>query len=58
MTPTEIDTVRGKIENEGFDYCFTGYSDWQDVRDEEFHRLRLAYVNARKAFADFLCVED
>lgn len=46
MKPKEIDYVRGTIENEGFDYAFIGYSEFKDIKDEEFHNLREAYIKA------------
>jgi len=46
------------IENEGFDYAFHGYSNFDEVKNEEFHKLREAYLAARKALAEFLGIED
>lgn len=43
--------VRDCIECEGFDYAFVDYSHFQEVKDVEFHRLRQAYLDARKALA-------
>lgn len=30
--------------NEGFHYCFEHYSDFDEVKDEEFHKLRKEYL--------------
>ncbi|MFA6433032.1 MAG: hypothetical protein WCV82_04475 [Candidatus Paceibacterota bacterium] len=57
MKPTDIDYVRSKIDNEGFDYTFEGYSEFKDISDEEFHTLRESYLAARKALADYLGVD-
>lgn len=46
--------VRDTVENEGFDYCFVDYSDFDEIQDDEFHRLRKAYVDARKALEDYI----
>ncbi len=43
-----------KIDSEGFDYCFDGYSDWEDIIDDEFHKLRQNYLNAKKELDDYI----
>ncbi len=42
------------VENEGFDYCFTSYSTFDDVEDEEFHQLRKAYMKAANKLEKYL----
>lgn len=42
-----IQYVADTIDNEGFDYAFVNYSSFDEVEDEEFHRLRKAYVAAQ-----------
>lgn len=42
------------VENEGFDYCFTSYSGFEDVDDEKFHELRKAYVKAHDELESYL----
>lgn len=54
MTPKEIEIVRGTMENEGFDYTFRHYSDFDEVKDRTFHRLRKAYVKAAEALAEYV----
>jgi hypothetical protein len=46
--------VKSCIHNEGFDYCFQSYSNFHEVKDEEFHKLRLAYLNAAKALEEYV----
>jgi hypothetical protein len=58
MTPKDIDYVRSKIANEGFSYTFHGYSDFPDIKDEEFHKLRKEYIEASKKLAKYLNIED
>lgn len=52
MTKQERQRVRNIVENEGFAYAFVDYSDFEEIKDEEFHKRRLAYVEAHKALAD------
>lgn len=50
--------VAACIENEGFDYAFRNYSDFRDVKDQEFHRLRKAYIEAADALSDYLRLDE
>ena len=54
MNGEDLDYVRGTIEGEGFHYAFIDYSDFKHIEDEEFHRLRKAYVEATEALSKFL----
>lgn len=40
------DILRYKMDVEGFDYCFNGYSNWQEVKDDEFQKLRQEYKDS------------
>ena len=40
----EFRMVEYRMRAEGFHYCFKSYSSFEEVEDEEFHRLRLAYL--------------
>lgn len=57
MTGKEFGYVKDTIEDEGFSYAFIDYSDYSEIEDEEFHRLRKAYVNADEALREYLGVE-
>lgn len=48
MTGKDYKYILETIENEGFDYAFTGFSDFENIKDEEFHKLRKLYLDARK----------
>jgi hypothetical protein len=58
MTPKEMRYVWETVEKEGFEYAFVDYSDFQEIKDEEFHKLREAYLAERKKFADYLGLGD
>ncbi len=47
-------TVLNVIENEGFDYTFSGYTSFEDIKDEKFHLLRKEYLTARAKFAEYI----
>ena len=40
--------VQHKMSAEGFHYCFASYSSFDDIKDENFHKLRLTYLEAAK----------
>lgn len=40
------ESLKYRKNEEGFDYCFISYSDWEEVDDEEFHKLRLKYIDS------------
>lgn len=46
--------VLATIENEGFNYCFVHYSNFEDIKDEEFHVLRRNYLKAIDDMNDYL----
>lgn len=57
MNYEEMDDVRSRADQEGFDYCFTGYSDFKEIKDEEFHKLRVAYVEAAEKLKKYLGID-
>lgn len=50
----ELDFLLHKIDMEDFDYAVSQYSNWEDIDDKEFHKLRTAYINARWALHDYI----
>lgn len=50
--------VQATVDSEGFDYAFTHYTDFEEIKDEEFHRLRVAYNEARKALVEYAEIGD
>jgi len=43
-----------KIDYEGFDYALREYSDWSEIEDPEFHRLRSAFVTAAEKLEGYI----
>lgn len=54
MTKEDAEYVDSKIENEGFHYTFIDYSDFNDIEDKQFHKLRIEYENSAKALKDYI----
>jgi len=48
------DYVYAMIDNEGFDYCFVNYSNFDNVEDEKFHKLRKKYLKVQKELNDYI----
>ena len=38
--------LKSRMNQEGFHYCFKHYSNFSDIEDQEFHKLRKAYLSA------------
>jgi len=47
-------SVHYRMDEEGFDYCFDGYGDWGEIKDEEFHKLRLQYLQSAKDLRQYI----
>jgi len=57
MTYDELEnwqSVQYRMDEEGFDYCFESYSDWDEIKDEEFHRLRLGFLQYMKEIREYV----
>lgn len=54
ITSKERNYVLAVVENEGFDYAFNHYSDFEEIKDEEFHQLRKNFLEARQKLAQFI----
>ena len=57
MTYDELEnwqSVQYIMDDEGFDYCFESYSNWDEIKDEEFHRLRLGFLQHMKELREYI----
>ena len=54
MNTEDAQYINTSIEEEGFDYCFDGYSSFKDIKDEHFHALRQKYLNAKKDLKHYI----
>jgi hypothetical protein len=43
-----------RINEEGLDYCFMDYSDWNEIDDPKFQELKNNYTTAAKEIITFL----
>ena len=42
----DFKNVLYRMKEEGFHYCFESYSDWNEIKDKKFHKLRLSYLKS------------
>lgn len=54
MTDEEKALVVGTIDQEGFDYTFRNYTDFRDIKDPQFHRLRKQYLAASNRLLKYI----
>lgn len=54
MTLKELKKVIGTIGLEGFQYTFGDYSDFSEIKDKNFHKVRLQFNEATEALEDYL----
>jgi len=51
------ESVAYRMEAEGFHYCFKHYSTFEEIEDEKFHELRLAYLKAAYELENYVDIK-
>lgn len=46
--------VRYRMEDEGMAYCFKHYSSFEDIKDEQFHNLRLNFIRIMSEMENYV----
>ena len=57
MTDEELENWEGvkyRIRGEGFHYCFKHYSRFDEIKDEEFHKLRVNYLKSAELLEKYV----
>lgn len=54
MSKEDAVTLLHKIDYEGFGYCFTDYSSWDDIKDKKFQALKKAFVEANSNLEEYV----
>ena len=47
-------SVQYRMRNEGIDYCFEKYSSFEEIEDEEFHKLRNEFLDSMKKIRSYV----
>jgi hypothetical protein len=57
MTEEELEnweSVKYRMKEEGIEYCFKHYSTFKEIKDEEFHKLRLELLNSMEKIRNYV----
>jgi hypothetical protein len=57
MTEEELDNWKAvdyRMREEGIDYCFEHYSSFKEIKDEEFHKLRMELLDSMKKIREYV----
>ena len=46
--------IKYRMKEEGFYYCFNGYSSWEEIEDEKFHSLVDQYLDISKRIKELV----
>lgn len=46
--------LRSRMNQEGFHYCFKHYSSFEEIDDQEFHKLRKSYLSAAEKLEKYI----
>lgn len=49
-----VDSLRAHVNQEGFHYCFDGYSRWEEIKDPNFHKLRKKYLKTAQELQNYI----
>lgn len=50
----DYEMVRYRIESEGMEYCFKYYSTFEEIEDEEFHKLREEFLESSTKLREYV----
>ena len=54
MKSEEKQAMRSRINQEGLDYCFRHYANFEEILDKKFHKLRKDYIKASSRLLKYL----
>lgn len=54
MTNKEAQNLLSRINQEGFHYCFIHYSEFENIKDKQFHKLRSKYISASHGLLKYI----
>jgi hypothetical protein len=57
MTDDDLEHIYDVMDEEGFDYAFLFHSKFENIQDDEFHKLRKEFVAAARALQHYLCID-
>lgn len=54
MKKEDAEYLLSRMNQEGFHYCFESYSNFEDIKDERFHKLRKEYLESAKKLKEYI----
>lgn len=54
LSKEDTEIILSYIETDGFNYTFTSKSSFDNIENADFHKLRLAYLEAEDGLEDYL----
>lgn len=54
LTDDEKEHIQALVDNEGLEYTFVCKTSFKKIKDPEFHRLRVAFLDAHTALNDYI----
>lgn len=54
MKAKDKKTICQAINNEGFDYALRHYSNWDEIKDDEFQQMLLEYLQLVERIEDYI----
>ena len=54
LSDDDKEELNSAIDNEGFDYALSGYSDWKEIKDAKFQQLRKQHNSIQDKLNKFL----
>lgn len=50
----DYEMVRYRMDDEGMEYCFKHYSTFEEIEDEEFHKLREEFLESSTKLREYV----
>lgn len=50
----DYEMVRYRMDDEGMEYCFKHYSTFEEIEDEEFHKLREDFLESSTKLREYV----
>jgi len=50
----DYQAVRYRMDDEGMEYCFKHYSTFEEIEDEEFHKLREEFLESSTKLREYV----
>ena len=50
----DYEMVRYRMDDEGMEYCFKHYSTFEEIEDEEFHKLREEFLESASKLREYV----